>query len=346
MAKYHINPKTGRPNLCDPKVTGVCKYAEDGKNPEHYDSKDEAKIAYEKQGNKEFGATATMKKPKTKNNPDPILLEPTQLKLRHESYNYYDIETEYDAYYCSTDDCGEDGDYCRDGVYEGLRVVGWENNSNLETFFKDQLGIRRSNKTPEDLKAVLAKYDSDQVAQDFEAYGEGGYYGEEIAINVPEYIKKEIKDYYYSQPNATDEAGILPYVRGKGTATAGLTPVNAIKAQLAEENSKILKKLENANAVQVGRVDLSKLKKRSISQTKEAERDPRSPDAVRGSGTNESIAGVVFKNSNDEYELLDGYHRTSFLSHNNKKSGKFIILANFQSLDFADQYYDRSWNRD
>lgn len=62
MSKYHINPKTGRPNICDPKVTGVCKYTKDGQPPEHYDSKDEAKVAYEKQGNKEFGTTTTMKK--------------------------------------------------------------------------------------------------------------------------------------------------------------------------------------------------------------------------------------------------------------------------------------------
>lgn len=66
MAKYHINPKTGRANICNPEKTGVCKYAENGENPPHYDSKNEAKIAYEKQGNKEFGATRTLEKPKSR----------------------------------------------------------------------------------------------------------------------------------------------------------------------------------------------------------------------------------------------------------------------------------------
>lgn len=62
MAKYHINPKTGRPNLCNPEKTGVCAYAKDGENPPHYDSKDEAKVAYEKTGTEKFGATKTIKK--------------------------------------------------------------------------------------------------------------------------------------------------------------------------------------------------------------------------------------------------------------------------------------------
>lgn len=47
--KYHINPDTGRPNICDPKKTGICKYATDGVNPPHYESKEDAQKAYEKQ---------------------------------------------------------------------------------------------------------------------------------------------------------------------------------------------------------------------------------------------------------------------------------------------------------
>lgn len=62
MAKYHINPKTGKPGVCDPKITGVCKYSEDGQEPEHYSSELEAEKAYERQGNNEFGATSKMTK--------------------------------------------------------------------------------------------------------------------------------------------------------------------------------------------------------------------------------------------------------------------------------------------
>lgn len=66
MAKYHINPKTGRPNLCNPEKTSVCAYAKDGENPPHYENKEDAKIAYEETGKKEFGATSTLKSKKSK----------------------------------------------------------------------------------------------------------------------------------------------------------------------------------------------------------------------------------------------------------------------------------------
>ena len=47
--RYHINPKTGRPNICHAKTPERCIYAKDGQIPEHYDSKEEAREAYEKQ---------------------------------------------------------------------------------------------------------------------------------------------------------------------------------------------------------------------------------------------------------------------------------------------------------
>lgn len=46
--KYHINPETGRPNQCTATVRG-CKYAVNGEMPEHYNSKEEAREAYENQ---------------------------------------------------------------------------------------------------------------------------------------------------------------------------------------------------------------------------------------------------------------------------------------------------------
>lgn len=62
MTKYHINPETGRPNICNPEKTGICKYATNDENPPHYDSKVEAKVAYEKTANEEYGATKTLSK--------------------------------------------------------------------------------------------------------------------------------------------------------------------------------------------------------------------------------------------------------------------------------------------
>lgn len=46
--KYHINPDTGRPNICQANVRG-CKYAYDGYPVVHYDSKEEAQKAAEQQ---------------------------------------------------------------------------------------------------------------------------------------------------------------------------------------------------------------------------------------------------------------------------------------------------------
>lgn len=60
--RLHINPETGKSNPCNPKNTGICKYAEDGVNPPHYDSKEEAEKAYEEIANKKFGATKSLSK--------------------------------------------------------------------------------------------------------------------------------------------------------------------------------------------------------------------------------------------------------------------------------------------
>lgn len=45
--RYHINPETGRPNICR-ATKGPCKYAVNGEEPPHYRSKDEARAGYEK----------------------------------------------------------------------------------------------------------------------------------------------------------------------------------------------------------------------------------------------------------------------------------------------------------
>lgn len=49
MPRYHINPKTGRPNICRAQTPERCEYAKDGEAPPHYDSKEEARAGYEEQ---------------------------------------------------------------------------------------------------------------------------------------------------------------------------------------------------------------------------------------------------------------------------------------------------------
>lgn len=59
--KYHISPETGRPNLCTATVKG-CKYAENGQEPEHYATKEEAREAYSKKMESEVGVVQSFKK--------------------------------------------------------------------------------------------------------------------------------------------------------------------------------------------------------------------------------------------------------------------------------------------
>lgn len=45
--RYHINPETGRPNLCSAQTPEGCKYAHNGVIPQHYENKVDARKAYE-----------------------------------------------------------------------------------------------------------------------------------------------------------------------------------------------------------------------------------------------------------------------------------------------------------
>lgn len=92
MAKYHIVPNSGKPGVCDPQKTGICKYSKDGQNPEHYNSSEDAKIAYEKIAAAEFGNTLTL----TNKNEDTLMypnpdgwdvLPNEELKIPSESLN-------------------------------------------------------------------------------------------------------------------------------------------------------------------------------------------------------------------------------------------------------------------
>ena len=61
--RYHINPDTGRAGQCSAKTPEACKYSiESGTVVEHYDSKEEARAAYEK-ANKSKTTTSLKKNP-------------------------------------------------------------------------------------------------------------------------------------------------------------------------------------------------------------------------------------------------------------------------------------------
>lgn len=67
MARYHVNPKTGRPNLCNAKTPERCDYYNGETNTEapHFATKTEARAYVEKVMEKEFGTAKSISKNKT-----------------------------------------------------------------------------------------------------------------------------------------------------------------------------------------------------------------------------------------------------------------------------------------
>jgi len=83
MAKYHINPETGRPGECTATVKG-CAYAVNNMLPEHFDSIDDALDAYEKFN--ENKTVSTLKKP------EPI--DDFSAKTGTQNQNSYTVEAD------------------------------------------------------------------------------------------------------------------------------------------------------------------------------------------------------------------------------------------------------------
>lgn len=66
MSKFHLTPK-GQARQCSAKTPESCKYSQEaGETVAHYETKEEAQQAYEKQGKEEHGTTNTLTKKKTK----------------------------------------------------------------------------------------------------------------------------------------------------------------------------------------------------------------------------------------------------------------------------------------
>lgn len=94
MTKYHINYETGRPNKCTATVRN-CKYAVDGKMPEHYETKEEAKLAYERSQYVNMFKTVKKKTP-TEQKMESADIFVRQIGLYHEfPINVPDISSPY-----------------------------------------------------------------------------------------------------------------------------------------------------------------------------------------------------------------------------------------------------------
>lgn len=72
MTRYHVNPESGRPNICRAQIR--CDFAVDGQEPPHFETKAEAKVYAEEKMTEEYGATAKV----VKNTNKPKKLTPAQ----------------------------------------------------------------------------------------------------------------------------------------------------------------------------------------------------------------------------------------------------------------------------
>lgn len=256
----------------------------------------------------------------------PVLPEVSTTPLKEpmifNNMHMYSVEYDYDHYGCTGYTCGSEyGDgYCRDAEYEGLRISDEPINT------RAVLGqIFRASEA--DIPDDLVHFAEDELAlndkESYEVESTRGYYGDEAETTLVDEanVREKLTEYYRNLPNANDEAGILPYLRGKGLATAGLTPVEAVKKHLRAENrGTIVNYVENANHVSSSRLKLTSVR---IPQQKHfADIEPREPIAPEGV---EKFCGIVVKKDN-AYFLVDGYHRLKYETSREASTGNFLVL--------------------
>lgn len=83
MTRYHVNPETNRPNICNAKIR--CDFAVDGQEPPHFDNKADAKAYAEKSLTEEHGATKAVKKT-VKKVDEPVKTNGSLFSATHASY--------------------------------------------------------------------------------------------------------------------------------------------------------------------------------------------------------------------------------------------------------------------
>lgn len=234
----------------------------------------------------------------------------------------YSVEYEYDGYYCSGSSCNSDGydDYCRDSEYDNIRVAdGINTRAVLAEIYRC-----KSEDIPDDLVDFANNELELDDKESYEVKVSGGYYGDEasVVLSDPKNVYTKLREYYFARDDAKDDHGVLPYVRGKGIATNGMSPIDAIKTQLrAENNGMILSHVENATTVERKQLNMKEV---IVPQNEHFIKvDPRKPIAPHGA---EETLGVVVQKG-DSYVLVDGYHRFKHQIAKETKDGSFIVLS-------------------
>lgn len=348
MAKYHVNPGTGRASQCS--ATFKCPFGD--LESDHYASAADARKSFEDKMAKVAEAEENARKNKAaKRLGDPIIL-PTVKKFPHGNRIHSGLDYSYDDHFNHEQD--DDG-MCRCGTIENVQIKGWgDDGEGLAEYAKDQLGLDYDEDLPEDLKGELAPFVTNFNSYDYEAVITPGYYGEEFSgIIPPQELSDVLSRHYYAQPDAGGPEDILTYIRGKGYETTGESPLEAIKGALQAENKgRLVAKVAKAKKWRTAAIDLSNITLPSESQKTAGEKDPRPLSSPYGKNPpSGEIAGVVLQKSNGSYELIDGYHRMGSLKAEGKRKKKYLILSHEPYVDPNPHgYYWRSkepsWYRD
>jgi hypothetical protein len=238
--------------------------------------------------------------------PESILKEPkAELDVCLEDY-------EYDHYGRSEWDTTEEG-Y---NYYEGLRLVEPINYTHAISRLVSKEWVAP--------KEILdwAEANSLDRADSWEIEAVDSYYGQGVKTTLAYNKFSDLQNWFYSFNNAEDANGVLAYVRDKGQPTKGLTPIQAIKAQLTlENNGRKHPKVEKATKVAMAILPISDVQIPNKNHFLSV-----SPEEIKPATEFSSpIAGIVIKEG-DTYTLIDGYHRMRGLRSSAQKQANFIVL--------------------
>lgn len=192
----------------------------------------------------------------------------------------------------------------------------------------------QASEIPEDLLELARKLEID-VASNW-SVSVFGYYDDEYIVEFDwpissDYTSKwrDLERWYWNLPNARDNAGVLAYCRSKGLDTTGLSPLEAIKAQLAKENpGRSDQRVERATFAEVRRLHLGEVNIGGNDRI--AKVQPRATEVPEGLTEDvPEIMGVLLQapsRTGAQLQLVDGYHRMRDARVRGTRVGNFIVL--------------------
>ncbi len=207
-------------------------------------------------------------------------------------------------------------------IFEGLRLQEpIDPRDPLEAIFG--IVIEKDEPIPEDLQTIVSTARLEH-ASSYTIKAIPDYYAERAVTELKPLTEKAVTDWYYSKENAEDSDGVLAYVRSKGTNTAGLNPVEALKKQLLEEvGPQIASHIQNADSVTDITLNIERINIPTITSLSTGNPFLTS---TRRSNTIRPYLGVLVREGRG-YLLLDGYRNLMTDNIDNpKRRGTFLIL--------------------